>query len=130
MYIINIKNVKEYELKSNGMKNVKVKYLLHAGIGAKRIQLRLFTIDIGGYTPLEKHEHEHEVFVLKGEGILRSKDKEFEIKPGDVIFIQSNELHQIVNNGNEILQFLCTKGTSEIPEAIIKDIESLEIKSC
>jgi len=130
MYIINIENVKEYELKSNGMKNVKVKYLLHAGIGAKRIQLRLFTIDIGGYTPLEKHEHEHEVFVLKGEGILRSKDKEFEIKPGDVIFIQSNELHQIVNNGNEILQFLCTKETSEIPEAIIKDIESLEIKSC
>jgi len=130
MYIINIKNVKEYELKSNGMKNVKVKYLLHAGIGAKRIQLRLFTIDIGGYTPLEKHEHEHEVFILKGEGILRSKDKEFEIKPGDVIFIQTNELHQIVNNGNEILQFLCTKETSEIPEAIIKDIESLEIKSC
>ena len=130
MYIINVENVKEYELKSNGMKNVKVKYLLHAGIGAKRIQLRLFTIDIGGYTPLEKHEHEHEVFILKGRGVLRSEDKEFEIKPGDVIFIQSNELHQIINNSNEILQFLCTKETSEIPEAIIKDIESLEIKSC
>jgi quercetin dioxygenase-like cupin family protein len=130
MYIINIKNVKEYELKSNGMKGVKVKYLLHAGIGAKRIQLRLFTIDIGGYTPLEKHEHEHEIFVLKGRGTLKSEEKEFEIKPGDAIFIKSNELHQIINNSNEILQFLCTKETSEIPEAIIKDVESLEIKSC
>ncbi|MEM2928308.1 MAG: cupin domain-containing protein [Nitrososphaerota archaeon] len=130
MYIINIKNVKEYELKGNGMKNVKVKYLLHAGIGAKRIQLRLFTIDIGGHAPLEKHEHEHEVFILKGKGILRGEEKEFKIKPGDVIFIKSNELHQIINIGNEPLQFLCTKETSEIPEAIIKDIESMEVKSC
>ncbi len=130
MYIINIENVKEYELKSNGMRNVKVKYLLHAGIGAKRIQLRLFTIDIGGYTPLEKHEHEHEVFILKGKGIIRSEEKEFEVKPGDVIFIGSNELHQIINTSNEPLQFLCTKETSEVPEAVIKDIESMEIKSC
>ncbi|MEM3406744.1 MAG: cupin domain-containing protein [Nitrososphaerota archaeon] len=130
MYVTNVKNVKEYELKGNGMKGVKVKYLLHAGIGAKRIQLRLFTIDVGGHTPLEKHEHEHEVFILKGKGILRGEEKEFEIKPGDVIFIQSNELHQIVNIGNEPLQFLCTKETSEVPEAIIKDIESTEVKSC
>ncbi|MEM2265141.1 MAG: cupin domain-containing protein [Nitrososphaerota archaeon] len=130
MYIINEKNVKEYELKSNGMKNVKVKYLLHAGIGAKKIQLRLFTIDVNGHTPLERHEHEHEVFILKGKGIIRNGEKEYEIKPGDVIFIQSNELHQIVNIGNEPLQFLCTKETSEVPEVIIKDIESMEVKSC
>ncbi|MEM1575769.1 MAG: cupin domain-containing protein [Nitrososphaerota archaeon] len=130
MYIINEKNVKEYELKSNGMKNVKVKYLLHAGIGAKKIQLRLFTIDVNGHTPLERHEHEHEVFILKGKGIIRNGEKEYEIKPGDVIFIQSNELHQIVNIGNEPLQFLCTKETSEVPEVIIKDIEFMEVKSC
>lgn len=130
MYVTNVNNVKEYELKGKGMKGVKVKYLLHAGIGAKRIQLRLFTIDIGGHTPLEKHEYEHEVFILKGKGIVKSEEKEIEINPGDVIFVQSNELHQIINTGNESLQFLCTKETSEIPEVIIKDIESLEIKSC
>jgi len=39
MYIINVENVKEYELKSNEMKSVKVKYLLHAGIGAKEYSL-------------------------------------------------------------------------------------------
>jgi len=130
MYVTNVKNVKEYILKGNGMKGVKVKYLLHAGIGAKRIQLRLFTIDVRGHTALEKHEHEHELFILKGRGVIRNGEKEFEIKPGDVIFIQSNELHQIVNVGNELLQFLCTKETSKVPEAIIKDIESMEVKSC
>ncbi|MEM2178742.1 MAG: cupin domain-containing protein [Candidatus Methanomethylicaceae archaeon] len=130
MYITHVEDVKEYELKSNGMKNVKVKYLLHAGIGAKKIQLRLFTIDVNGHTPLERHEHEHEVFILKGKGIIRNGEKEYEIKPGDVIFIQSNELHQIVNIGNEPLQFLCTKETSEVPEVIIKDIEFMEVKSC
>jgi len=54
VYMVKADSVKEFELKREGAKGVKVKYLLHAGVGAKRIQLRLFTIDVGGYTPLRK----------------------------------------------------------------------------
>jgi len=39
---------------------MRVKYLLHEGVGAKRLRLRLFTIDVTSYTPLEKHKHEHD----------------------------------------------------------------------
>jgi len=56
---------------------VKVKYLLHRDVGAEKLQLRLFTIDVGGQTPLEKHEHEHEVFILRGRALIRRGETEF-----------------------------------------------------
>lgn len=113
MYITNVDKVREYTVDMDGACGVKVKYLLHKGVGAKKIQLRLFTINGGGHTPLEKHAHEHEVFVLRGSGILRGKDKETPVKVDDVIFIPSFEEHQFENVGEEPLQFLCTKETFE-----------------
>ena len=116
MYIVNSRNVKPYPLKN--CRGVWVRYLLHAGVGAKRIQLRLFTIEPGFSTPLERHEHEHEVYVLRGVGVLRGEEGEVEVKPGDAIFIASNELHQFVNTGEEPLEFLCTKETDKPPEVL------------
>ena len=118
MYVVDVNSVKEFELKKEHAKGVKVKYLLHAGIGAKHIQLRLFTIDVGGYTPFESHEHEHEVFILKGKARIYGENHVFLAKPGTAIFIPSFEKHKIENAGEEPLQFLCTKETSEIPEEL------------
>ena len=122
--MVNVDSVEEFRLKKEGMKGVKVKYLLHAGVGAKRIQLRLFTIDVGGYTPFESHEHEHEVFILKGKAKIYGENEVFTAKPGTVIFISSFEKHKIENAGDEPLQFLCTKETSEIPEELKKEESS------
>ena len=118
LYVVNVDSVKEFELKKEGAKGVKVKYLLHAGVGAKRIQLRLFTIDVGGYTPLESHEHEHEVFILKGKAKIYGENCILLAEPGTAIFISSFEKHKIENAGREPLQFLCTKETSEIPNEL------------
>jgi quercetin dioxygenase-like cupin family protein len=70
-------------------------------------------VDIGGYTPLEKHAHEHEVFMLRGRALLRGGKQEVEVKPGNVIFISSFEEHQFKNIGDEPVEFLCTKETHE-----------------
>lgn len=118
MYIVEADSVKEFELKKEGAKGVRVRYLLHAGVGARRIQLRLFTIEVGGYTPFESHEHEHEVYILKGKAKIYGKSKVFIAKPGTAVLIESFEKHRIENAGNEPLQFLCTKETSEIPEEL------------
>jgi quercetin dioxygenase-like cupin family protein len=80
-------------------------------VGARRLELRLFTIDVEGYTPLESHEHEHEVFILNGKALVCGGENEVVVKAGDVIFISSNEKHQFRNIGSEELQFLCTKET-------------------
>lgn len=113
MYVTNVRKIREYEESVEGARGVKVRYLLHKGVGAKRIQLRLFTLDVDGYTPLEKHEHEHEVFILRGKALVRGGEKEVAVKAGDVVFIPSNEEHQFKNIGNKKLEFLCTKETME-----------------
>jgi len=127
MYVTHVDKVREYELKSEGYHKVRVKYLLHAGIGVKRLQLRLFTIDVGGYTSKEKHAHEHEVFFLRGKALVKGENEEYEVGPGSVIFIRSWELHQIINIGDEPVQFICTKETSELPEPIKEDMEKHRI---
>jgi len=120
MYVAKVKKVREYEVTEQGAYKVKVKYLLHKGVGAERLQLRLFTIDVGGYTPLEKHAHEHEVFMLQGRALVRGGDKEVVAGPRDVIFIPSYEEHQFKNVGDEPVELLCTKETGEIPEVLKK----------
>lgn len=118
VYVTSVERVREYEIKEEGVQGVKVKYLLHKGVGAERIQLRLFTIDVGGYTPLERHEHEHEVFMLRGKALVRGGDQERIVKPGDVIFIPSLEEHRFKNVGEEPVEFLCTKETRETPAVL------------
>jgi len=113
MYVANVEKVREYKITEEGAYKVKVKYLLHKGVGAKRLQLRLFAIEIGGYTPLERHAHEHEVFMLRGRVLVRGGDKEVVVSPRDVIFIPSYEEHQFKNIGDEPVEFLCTKETGE-----------------
>ncbi len=109
MYVTSVDKVEEVEMNVESARGVKVKYLLHESVGAKKLQLRLFTIDVGGYTPLEKHKHEHEVFILHGKALVRGGDTQAVVKEGDVIFIPSWEEHQFKNIGEEKLQFLCTK---------------------
>ncbi len=113
MYVTSVDRVRGYDIDVEGACKVRVKYLLHKGVGAKRLQLRLFTVDVGGYTPLEKHAHEHEVFMLRGRALLRGGEQEVELKPGNVIFIPPFEEHQFKNIGDEPVEFLCTKETLE-----------------
>ncbi|MFQ5711975.1 MAG: cupin domain-containing protein [Candidatus Geothermarchaeales archaeon] len=116
MRVVNVEDAREFDIEEAN--KVKVKYLLHSGIGARRLQLRLFTIDVGGYTPLERHAHEHEIFMLEGRALIRGEDEEVEVDRGDAVFISSNELHQIRNIGSEPVRLLCTKETHEIPEVL------------
>jgi len=111
MYLTNVSKIKEHELKREGSKGVTIKYLLHKDVGAQKLQFRLFTINVGGHTPLETHAHEHEVFVLRGKGLVRGGDQKTVVNSGDVLFIPSFEVHQFQNIGDEKFEFLCTKET-------------------
>lgn len=111
MYITNVNRVEKHKINEKGAQGVWVKYLLHKGVGADKLQLRLFTIEVGGYTPLEKHAHEHEVYVLSGKCLVKGGNQEAVVKAGDVIFIPSYEPHQFKNTGKEPVKFLCTKET-------------------
>lgn len=69
--------------------------------------MRVFEVEPGGSTPHHSHWWEHEVFVLSGEGFVRTVQGEKKISAGYTVFIPGGERHQFVNTGNEFLRFIC-----------------------
>jgi quercetin dioxygenase-like cupin family protein len=75
--------------------------------GAPHFTMRVFEVDPEGHTPFHQHAWEHEVFVLRGEGTLRSEQGNVDLREGIVVFIPGGEKHQFLNTGDTVLQFLC-----------------------
>jgi quercetin dioxygenase-like cupin family protein len=75
--------------------------------GAKHFVMRVFHIQPGSSTPFHSHWWEHEIFVLSGQGIVRSKKGEIAISDGTAVFVQPNEEHCFTNNGNDNLKIIC-----------------------
>ncbi len=90
-----------------GIKDVKVRWLISKKDGAKNFAMRLFELKSGGYTPLHQHDWEHEVFIVEGSGVAKDKTTEQPFKQGDVFFVPPMEWHQFVNTGKQPLKFLC-----------------------
>ena len=104
---VNVENKEDAPVKEEGAEGVKIKWLLDKSVGAPTFAMRHFTVQPGGHTPLHKHDWEHEVYVLEGEGFVRSEDQEYSIRPGDAIFVPPNQLHQFRSSGSSHLRFLC-----------------------
>ena len=81
--------------------------VINADDGAPNFCMRAFDIEPGASTPSHKHPWEHEVFVLSGRGVVVSEQGETQIAKDSVVFVPPDEHHCFVNNGNEILRFIC-----------------------
>jgi len=66
-----------------------------------------FCIIIKSEVRAHKHlKHTEHVIVQSGEGVMKMNDKEFTIKPGDVIFIPKNTVHSVIVKGKKPLKVL------------------------
>lgn len=92
---------------NEGASKLKVRLLITKDVGAPNFAMRLFEMQSGGHSPLHKHDWEHEVFILEGEGTVVGKEGEKKFKPGDAIFVPPNERHQFKNTGKKLVKFLC-----------------------
>ena len=91
----------------DGAKGAKIRWLVGAKDHAPNFAMRMFEVEAEGHTPYHTHSFEHEVFVLSGDGILKTKENEKPMKPWDVIYVDPNMEHQFINVGAEPLIFLC-----------------------
>jgi quercetin dioxygenase-like cupin family protein len=64
-------------------------------------------IEPGGHTPNHVHDDKERVVVMSGEGEVRLDEGRTNIKPGDFVEFGATERHQILNNGNGALTFMC-----------------------
>ncbi|MGD8700211.1 MAG: cupin domain-containing protein [Gemmatimonadales bacterium] len=69
--------------------------------------VRYFEVGPGGYTTHERHEHQHVVIALRGEGEVRLGGEWLPLRFGDVVFVASNDPHQFRALGDEPFGFLC-----------------------
>ena len=93
-----------------GVETLSLRYL--KGDSVTDLNLRIFEIQPGTENPLHSHDYSHDLFVIKGMGSVRLESGDQRIKEGDVVSIASHEPHAFVNDGEEILQFLCMDCTA------------------
>ena len=106
MKIFRYQNVEAKEAEE-GASKLRVRWLITKEMGAPNFAMRLFEMEPRGYSPFHSHPWEHEVFILEGEGVVVSEEGEKKFRTGDVIFILPNEKHQLKNNGEKTVRFLC-----------------------
>ncbi len=86
-------------------KDISRQVLFHeAALGC---ELRYFEMDAGGFSTLERHEHEHAVMILRGHGQCMVGSEVREVMPFDLVTIPSMTWHQFRATANEVFGFLC-----------------------
>jgi len=107
MKIVKSSDVVKNAVEVEGAKDVQIRWLISKDDGAGNFAMRMFELLPGGYTPLHTHPHEHEVFVIEGEGVFVYEGEEYEFGPEYVIFVPGDKEHCFRNTGNSVLRFLC-----------------------
>ena len=70
-------------------------------------QLRYFEVAPGGWTTLERHEHVHNVMVIRGRGRCLVGDKAHDIAQNDLVAVPPMTWHQFQAAPDAPLGFLC-----------------------
>ncbi len=105
--VIHSSKIEEKIVEMDGAKDVYIKWLVSKEDEAPNFFLRLFTIKRGGHTPYHKHNYEHEVFVLDGEGKVIIDGKEYRLEKGFVVTVPADIMHQFKNHADSDFKFLC-----------------------
>lgn len=107
MKIINYTSVSPIQINNDQAKGISGRVVIGKNDGANNFCMRIFEIAPGGHTPKHTHDWEHEIFFHSGVGEAYGNGKWNPVKPGTVLFVPSNEEHQIRNIGKELLVFTC-----------------------
>jgi quercetin dioxygenase-like cupin family protein len=107
MHVGSWKEVDGKAVTEAGANGVTIRVLMGDNVGAPTFTTRHFEVAPGGHTPFHAHPWEHEVFVLSGNGVVRRKDGETEVRAGSFVFVPPDEEHAFANAGAATFAFLC-----------------------
>ena len=82
-------------------------WLIGKGENAQNFAVRYYEVDVGGFSHAEQHPHDHGVIILRGKARAILGDEEFDVEPYDVVYIEPDHFHQLINIGDEPMGFLC-----------------------
>lgn len=87
--------------------NTTVKELKTQEADEMELNIKYFEMHPGGYSPLHSHTAQHRLIITDGEGSVFDGQKTTPIQAGDIVFIASNEPHQLRTAGDKPLKFTC-----------------------
>jgi quercetin dioxygenase-like cupin family protein len=91
-----------------GVAHVKKRVVLGPKDGSEEIVLRYFSVGPGGMTPHHTHEFPHLVKIETGIGsVTDDNGKEHQLKAGDYVYVNNNDIHHFSNRGTEPFEFIC-----------------------
>lgn len=90
-----------------GAAGCRVRWLVGEQDSAPNFAMREFELEPGGHTPKHFHPYEHEIYVLEGEGAIVDGDHPRPLRPGDVVYVAPNDVHQFRNTGRGRFRMLC-----------------------
>ncbi len=107
MHKINIDEIRESGINRSYKPGVSIRYLIVEEWGAPNFEMRYFELEKGRASALESHPSEHEVFVVRGRGLLHLNGKKHPLRPHDAVLIEPMEEHQLIQEGEEPFGFIC-----------------------
>ena len=107
MKVIHYEQVESTPVAMEGAVGCRIRCLVGPEDEAPSFSMRQFHVEPDGHTPKHSHTHEHEVFVLEGNGVVVAGGVEHPLRPGTVVFVPPKEPHQFRNTGPQPLKFLC-----------------------
>lgn len=108
MYKVNAHESKLESVENEDAQKVHIQWLIsEENGGAPSFALRRFFVEPGGSTPFHTHQWEHEVYILSGEGVVKTEDGDSSVSAGDALLIEPNERHCFENTAQAPLEFLC-----------------------
>ncbi len=107
MKIKHYSEVEATHFDSGAAKGVAARVVIGKKDDARNFTMRVFAISPGGHTPEHAHDWDHEMFVHEGTGEIFGNGQWHPMKPGNVVFMPANEVHQMKNTGQETLVVVC-----------------------
>ena len=62
------------------------------------------------YQPHHHDDHEEVYYIINGTGKIKMGNEEVRFRDGDIIYIPENTTHSIINDGEEMIDFLAFGG--------------------
>jgi quercetin dioxygenase-like cupin family protein len=107
LYKNNLSQIPEKGINRRYRPGVSIRYLILEEFGAPGFEMRYFELEPGASSSEDVHAYEHQVFVVRGRGTLLLEGRRFPLRAQDAVLIEPNERHQLLQEGEEPLGFLC-----------------------
>ncbi len=100
-------DAQQKEYSASDIKGVQAKIIIGPQDGDPNYYVRYFHVEPGGQTSLDRHEHDHGVYIIHGRAMILLGEETVELGPQDIAYIPGNERHQFFAVGPNPLGFLC-----------------------